>query len=218
MKQCKRWYRTVSLDSSNSSTQELDPLVENSVCVANLLNRIVDEEEREANAQKETEALETAAAEEASADTASMNDCDPYSAQDFNPEFFSAPGRISQAGSNKKLDLHLLVRLVNESLPVLKHVKHKDVVLLLGNTGVGKSLLIQAVAGGNVQRRQYLNKIGSLEAQENSEPIDRMAKWVWDVDDPVPGFAVGHDQVSETKHIRHYIPESNSVVYLDAPG
>ena len=41
---------------------------------------------------------------------------------------------------------------------------------------------------------------------------------VWDVQDPLDGFSVGHQKSSETKCLRHFAQTDDSVVYLDAPG
>lgn len=107
----------------------------------------------------------------------------------------------------KTHNLHSLADYIKASEPVLEHVVDKDAVVLLGNTGAGKSLLMQAVAGRTpVKRKKAAGEHGS-------------AREVWDVDNPLEGFAVGHKAESETSKIHHYTPNSEpNIVYLDAPG
>ena len=123
---------------------------------------------------------------------------------------------------NKKLDLGLIARHLEASLPSVKRVAGRKVVLLLGNTGVGKSLLLQALAGRAVVRRRYSPSTG-LAPEANADAMDTEPaaleeKWVWDVEEPLEGFGVGHEQASETKCIRDYSEGDDSIVYLDAPG
>ena len=123
---------------------------------------------------------------------------------------------------NKKLDLGLIASHLEASLPSVKRVAGRKVALLLGNTGVGKSLLLQALAGRAVVRRRYLPSTG-LAPEANADAMDTEPaaleeKLVWDVEEPLEGFGVGHEQASETKCIRHYSEGDDSVVYLDAPG
>ena len=123
---------------------------------------------------------------------------------------------------NKKLDLGLIASHLEASLPSVKRVAGRKVVLLLGNTGVGKSLLLQALAGRAVVRRRYSPSTG-LAPEANADAMDTEPaapeeKWVWDVEEPLEGFGVGHEQASETKCIRDYSEGDSSVVYLDAPG
>ena len=105
-----------------------------------------------------------------------------------------------------KIDLSVTAGHMTASLPALEHVADRDVVILLGNTGAGKTLLVHALAGRTVQKVDYTPS-GSSVSRE-----------VWDVDNPVDVFAVGHGKASKTKCIRQYVRSPDSVVYLDAPG
>ena len=176
-----------------------------------IMNSIIDGEavERREEAAKVAKAMQKGAG---APHPPFQMESNPFDKPDFNPNLASfSPALMEESSSNKKLDLHKLAAHIEASLPALQHVVDKDVLILLGNTGVGKSLLIQAVAGRPVRRKSYCSGVGS-----HGEQLDGPSRLVWDVEDPMDGFAVGHDQWSETKSIRPFC--TDSVVYLDAPG
>lgn len=204
-------------------------------CVAQVWQEMVQEE-----MEAEKRAAESAAKAEDEAKAAvreAENDKEVNSDDDLDTDFGMGALKLEQ---RKHLDLHLLADLIKASWPVLEHIKGKDVVLLLGNTGVGKSLLIQAVSGREIRRKRLQSRpldagsdAGSanqqlstvvpelLHTQGGSSSVSQgeagTGRLVWEAVNPVPGFEVGHDQASKTKSFRHWTSAS-SVVYLDAPG
>ena len=110
-----------------------------------------------------------------------------------------------QLRQTQRLDLSLLVALLDSAEPTLEYVEGKDVVMLLGTTGVGKSSLIQALDGRHFFKQRY-SRVGG----ENHEVE------VWVADSELEEFAIGHDLVSKTKGIRHY--SKGNVTYVDSPG
>ena len=185
----------------------------------------LQEEERVEAAARHSEAANAAQAA-AAAEPAAVEpicDGDSFGMLDFTMlESGSTASAPPVDPPNKKLDLSLVASHLEASLPSVKRVAGRKVALLLGNTGAGKSLLLQAIAGRTVVQRRYLPSTGlAPEANAdamNTEPAALEEKLVWDGEEPLEGFGVGHEQASETKCIRHYAEGDDSVVYLDAPG
>jgi GTP-binding protein EngB required for normal cell division len=91
----------------------------------------------------------------------------------------------------------------------LERVAEKDVVLIVGKTGTGKSTLIQGIAGRELRAVVHQTKQWSGTAQ----------KEVFEATAPLPEFEIGHVKTSMTKQINCYVREaSEEVVYLDTPG
>ncbi|KAK3239607.1 hypothetical protein CYMTET_50476 [Cymbomonas tetramitiformis] len=111
-----------------------------------------------------------------------------------------------------RMDLARVGELIASSQETLTHIAGRDVVILLGKTGTGKSTLIHALAGCSLQRRQH----------RSAE--DGICKDVYEPSEALPGFAIGHDMKSETKTLRHFerptaAPAAgDAVVYLDSAG
>jgi hypothetical protein len=196
-----------------------------------LLVRTLEEDERAQAAARRAQAVdaaEAAAAEEAAAaasePAASAFDSDSFAVLDWGQAEAGLDSAQAPAADvpNKRLDLGLVAQHLEASLPSVERVAGRKVVLLLGNTGVGKSLLLQALAGSKVVRRRHAPGSGPcpMDLSEGAAPprADAEERWVWDVADGLEGFDVGHEQASETKCIRHYAQSDDSIVYLDAPG
>ncbi|KAK3280489.1 hypothetical protein CYMTET_11669 [Cymbomonas tetramitiformis] len=111
--------------------------------------------------------------------------------------------------ASARLDLARVGELIASSQETLTHIVGRDVVILLGKTGTGKSTLIHALAGCSLQRRQH----------RSAE--DGFCKDVYEPREVLPGFAIGHDMKSETKTLRHFerpTAAGDAVVYLDSAG
>eukprot|EP00854_Cymbomonas_tetramitiformis_P004389 gene4389-5398_t len=120
----------------------------------------------------------------------------------------------------RHLDLKLLGNLIASAEPTIQDLAGKDVVILLGKTGTGKSTLVQAISGRKLRRCKH------------QATADGAVKDVFEADDPLEGFCIGHDQRSQTKHINHYPRPSSAnsgggaresegeevVVYVDSAG
>ena len=206
-----------------------------------LASRLEKEEESQNTARREAASAAAAAAAAASAAAAAtaaatvaaaanveataplaggpgIFDGESFAMLDFSmvDEGSSASKMVPPADApNKKLDLGLVAKHLEASLPSVERVAGRKVALLLGNTGVGKSLLLQALAGRNVVQRRYAHsacaappEAADPDAMDVSDPEPPAGsleeRWVWDVEEPLEGFGVGHEQASETKCIRHY--------------
>ncbi|KAL7557638.1 hypothetical protein ACA910_001243 [Epithemia clementina (nom. ined.)] len=121
----------------------------------------------------------------------------------------------------RTFDMHLLRRSISEGLKVLEYVDGKEVVLIVGKTGTGKTTLVQALAG---------KMIYVAEHQSMSSSGELLQKTVFEAKDGLKGFKIGHGKVSETKHIHLHKEtiaysrnegskiKSKELVFLDSPG
>ena len=73
--------------------------------------------------------------------------------------------------------------------------------------GVGKSTLIQGIAGKRIHKVVHVSSFSG----ENA------TKAVYDAEDALPNFAIGHAMKSMTSSINGLL-RKNDVVYLDSPG
>ncbi|KAL7554369.1 hypothetical protein ACHAWF_017810 [Thalassiosira exigua] len=103
-------------------------------------------------------------------------------------------------------DMKVLEAAIGASADALDLVVGKDVVMVAGKTGVGKSTLIQGIAG---------KKICAIE-HETTFSGEKASKTVFDAVDALPGFAIGHGMESKTNSINGLI--RGDIVYLDSPG
>eukprot|EP00957_Ditylum_brightwellii_P019200 1447762-Ditylum_brightwellii.AAC.1 len=115
---------------------------------------------------------------------------------------------------SKRFDINLVVSSIERGEAVLDQVDGKDIVLLVGKTGTGKSTLIQGIAGRQLRETTHSCK---------SEYGDVDEKVVFEtVQDALPGFEIGHEKTSMTSHISCYDPtqegKKSNVVYVDCPG
>ncbi|KAL7556250.1 hypothetical protein ACA910_003259 [Epithemia clementina (nom. ined.)] len=124
-------------------------------------------------------------------------------------------------GSRSPFDVKLLGQSIAESSKILSHLDDKEVVLVVGKTGTGKTTLMQAIAGKKMYATQLPSKSNSGEA---------MNKTVFEAENGVEGFVIGHKKASETKHCNFYKEtmsvkragstemESKDFFFLDSPG
>ncbi|KAL7555469.1 hypothetical protein ACA910_006131 [Epithemia clementina (nom. ined.)] len=111
-------------------------------------------------------------------------------------------------------DMHRLKECMDNGAAALDQVADKHVVLVLGKTGVGKSLLFQGIAGRTI----------SEAVVKHASCGQTVEKKVFVAKDELPGFEIGHAKKSMTKSIRCFIPESSpgstkgKCLYVDSPG
>lgn len=115
-------------------------------------------------------------------------------------------GKLSNA-----FDVQMLQNIIELSAYALNFVEGKDVVLVAGKTGVGKSTLMQGIAGKQIISSNYETTFSGQTA----------TKCVFEAVDPLPSFEIGHAKKSMTRSL-NALPlidsEGNEVVYLDSPG
>ena len=111
-----------------------------------------------------------------------------------------------------RLDVAALAALVSEGQSTLDAVRDKECVILVGNTGAGKSTFVQKVAGRQIsasvdaasERRVYV-----VAAATDDDAASSLK--------PLVGSEIGHHAASKTKRLNHFERESG-VVYVDTSG
>ena len=81
----------------------------------------------------------------------------------------------------------------------MEQVEGRDVVLVIGKTGTGKSTLIQAIAGRKLHEAEYVSSF-----IQKGSTIDAASKVVYEV----TGFEIGHAKISKTTNIGCYDKEA----------
>jgi energy-coupling factor transporter ATP-binding protein EcfA2 len=102
------------------------------------------------------------------------------------------------------IDIYELASIIRHGNEDINKFKDKDVVLVIGKTGVGKSTFIQLLHGVEMERtgdtsQPYRAKVGSA---------------------CLPDFAIGHGKTSQTKILKSYLDSrfTTDLVFCDLPG
>ena len=109
-------------------------------------------------------------------------------------------------------DMQILQTSIEDSTDALDLVRDKDVIMVVGKTGVGKSTLIQGIAGKQIHTLSHTSSFSGETA----------TKTVYGAQDALEDFEIGHDKVSKTRSLSAYLREDmasgREYVYLDSPG
>ena len=114
--------------------------------------------------------------------------------------------------SKARFNMELLRRCIEDGQPTLNKIDGKNVCLVIGKTGTGKSTLIQGFAGKTFRAVEHVTVVDGK----------NLTKIVYEPDDPLEGFEIGHDKVSKTHSITCFqqrSPGQNDEIYfVDSPG
>lgn len=109
--------------------------------------------------------------------------------------------------STKGFDIEKIQQLLDETLPKLNLIANKDIVLVIGNTGAGKSTTI------NYQLRRKLTEIDNC----GDESLDLAFAYDQKEDNTLKSAKIGHSSESETFTPSLYKGDFN-ITYCDCPG
>ena len=109
---------------------------------------------------------------------------------------------MSNQKAHHVIDVTELSATVQAGQADIDELKGKDVVLVLGKTGVGKSFFIQLINGAIARRHESSNNVYCVVENERY----------------LPNFEVGYERCSKTKCVRSYYHEPSGLVFCDFPG
>ena len=140
---------------------------------------------------------------------------------DFDDYSFGSSDEDDEGGENglekmadvtleTAFDISIVQSSIEKSEDALELVKGRDVVMVVGKTGVGKSTLIQGIAGKTIHTSVHKSSFSGQSA----------TKTVFDAQDALPNFEIGHAKESKTRSLNAFLRKDggDEVVYLDSPG
>ncbi len=109
---------------------------------------------------------------------------------------------MSSEEKHSSLDLDAVVDTLRDIRKLSDaSIVDKNIVLLIGDTGAGKSTTLNFLAGQEMQIRQNDNEDMVVEAKNL-----------------LPGFEIGHRLSSTTKRINTFVREKDELTLCDTPG
>lgn len=95
-------------------------------------------------------------------------------------------------------NMNVLTKAMEASQGALELVMGRDVVAVIGKTGVGKSTLIQGIAGKKIRTFTHEVLFGG----------QTVMKQVFEAEDALPEFEIGHETTSKTSYLNAYLNKS----------
>eukprot|EP00984_Skeletonema_dohrnii_P037124 scaffold38855_cov150-Skeletonema_dohrnii-CCMP3373.AAC.1 len=134
------------------------------------------------------------------------------SSDDDDDEEDNGLAKMADVSLDTAFDMQILQTSIEKSADALDLVRDKDVVMVAGKTGVGKSTLIQGIAGKRIHTVSHTSSFSGETA----------TKTVYGAQDALEDFEIGHGKVSKTRSLSAFV-RTNAVsgrecVYLDSPG
>ena len=173
----------------------------------------VDDVDDTAGMEKSGEAV---AAAISAAAAAAEDNFDEYSfgssSDEDDDQEDSGLAKMADVSLDTAFDMQILQTSIEKSADALDLVRDKNVIMVVGKTGVGKSTLIQGIAGKQIHTLSHTSSFSGETA----------TKTVYGAQDALEEFEIGHGKVSKTKSLSAYLREDvfsgKDYVYLDSPG
>ncbi|CAJ1966719.1 unnamed protein product [Cylindrotheca closterium] len=112
----------------------------------------------------------------------------------------------------RSFDINMLKESIETGSKILEHVTNKNVVLVIGKTGAGKSTFIQGIAGKELHETVHVTMCDGKAVEKS----------VYDAKEALPEFIIGHSKSSQTKAFCFFVPPKQDgkeeIVYIDTPG
>lgn len=142
-----------------------------------------------------------------------------FSRQNFDEEYsFGSSSdeeeedELADISLDTSFDMQILQSSIEQSMGAFDLVRDRDVIMVCGKTGVGKSTFIQGIAGKRIYTLDHTS-------QSYGETA---TKTVYDAQDALENFEIGHGKVSKTRSLNAYLHKNSDngteCVYLDSPG
>ena len=114
-----------------------------------------------------------------------------------------------------KLDLEKLFHYIECQQEAQQELRGKEIVMLMGQTGTGKSTTIHFLAGHKMVEKEVAQETIIEHGQRSRKKMT--TKKVLKSIQPIDGINIGHDMKSETLFTRIYKSQSGQI-FCDTPG